>query len=761
VRPVRVEVVDAAGRPVEGARVTPALYGSLRRQESWTDSEGNARFVVNATDAGNYAKETFDALVTLPAKSYKVEPVPWADEGETVAKVEVERGVLLRVKVFDEGGEPARGGFTLRWKVKRAEGPANDDESARLRLDAAFTGGGPPSLDRMSPSALATRRFDGPETVVTGFASGSTYSLELLEEGRCAEVQEIHFESGPILREVVFTRGPLAPVVLIPLVDDRMSPVVEGSFRLEVSYPDDLKPTQAMAWGENPASVVKPDRDGVIRVDIAARRRATLVLRHHAAGGLPWLRDEKKVLLDTEQSPLAPGDLRRLDPVTIPDQDVLVAGRVVDAGGRPVGGAVVRVAPGRTGGRMQNGEMELAQKVARTADDGTFTIRRPLGDLGDDREYRVFARLGDGAGSDLVSFDPGQRDVSVRVIPTGGLEGRLIAPSELGKLRVHVARTGFAVQEFIRRVLPDLGISRQAEEDGSFKFEHASAGRYDVIVSLGRHRVLKVEGVEVVSNRVVRDPRLDGVEVGGQLCRAVVVVTAPDGTPVPRARVSWSLLEGGNARGGRGHTSAHTGSDGQATTILPDTDPRLLRIAAAGFLPFEATNPIYPFDAVLDPGCALTVVVATEGPLPIEEQVTGWRVSLVDPGAKATEEVTSFSGGFLEVSASHSEPIVFSTLGGMGRTGSLSAVLNKKTGRGTIKAVAPGSYEVQLSPLLRRRGLKVAEGFLELPTPAAAAGGGRKTPAPLVIGRLTVRPGDREKTLHFSVAPAAIATMMQ
>jgi hypothetical protein len=307
-------------------------------------------------------------------------------------------------------------------------------------------------------------------------------------------------------------------------------------------------------------------------------------------------------------------------------------------------------------------------------------------------------------------------------------------------------RADSALPESLQWALWDLNVSCEAEEDGSFKFEQAIAGRYDVTVWVQNHEVLKVEGVEVVSGRVVRDPRLDDVDVAGHLWRAVVFVKAPEGSPVVGARVTWRHQVEDNDRGRRGFASARSNKDGQATTILPDTRPRVLQIAATGFLPFEEPNPVYPMDAVLDPGCTLTFVIGAEGPLPVEGRVTGWRLSLIEPGAAGRNLVSDVAvepSGFRFTGSFEFAESSFPSGGPRG----LSVVLDPKTGRGTMNAVAPGTYEVHLRPRRMR-------------SPAPAASADTKRLPPIVVGTVIVNPGDRDKTLRYSVPRATLVEAM-
>ncbi len=184
-----------------------------------------------------------------------------------------------------------------------------------------------------------------------------------------------------------------------------------------------------------------------------------------------------------------------------------LAGRVVDAGGRPQGGARV--------------EFEEEQADTLTDRDGRFEFRNLYAG-----EHTLNARPGDGFGGTkvtrTVTLEPGEdrRDVRIEVEATLSVRGTAVdrdgAP--LAGVTVHLrpVTTGYAAREYAR-----------TERDGSFEFEDLQPGRYRADVR-GVDLEVEIEaGDEDV--RLVVGPR-DTWTLAGR-------VLDPDGQPVASAEI--------------------------------------------------------------------------------------------------------------------------------------------------------------------------------------------------------------------------------
>lgn len=195
---------------------------------------------------------------------------------------------------------------------------------------------------------------------------------------------------------------------------------------------------------------------------------------------------------------------------------VLAEGRVVDAGGAPVGSGVVTLEIDRLAGWFDLFDVEIER-------DGRFAMPGELpGEL-----LRLVAHHPDHAPSPPVAFEPGATGIVLVLGKGGRLAGsvRLLHPARARDFRV-VARSRERPDD------PDASHTDSLAADGSFELEGLPAGAYDLEVVFLRPRdvLARIEDVVVEPGQPALYPRLQGIALSG-VDFVRVRVRLPDGRP--------------------------------------------------------------------------------------------------------------------------------------------------------------------------------------------------------------------------------------
>ncbi|NRA97176.1 MAG: hypothetical protein HRU14_13300 [Planctomycetes bacterium] len=758
IRKVAVQVVDQAGQPVAGAPVTVSSAALRGPGYHWTTNpDGVAAFEITPMHGKAYTAKEFRAEVRLPAGSVYSETVPWVDDDVTEVLVAVKRGVLVRLKVVETSGEPAVGRKSVRWETAKSP-------SRSLSVNSVISLSWNGSLGQ--EISEKKRAFEGSETVLAGFKPATKIRFILEEEGRCDSEEVVGLPVGEGSVEVVMKRGAPAPVLEIPLVHEGGRPVTEGKFQLTASYPKPGKNSGSGASmrlsmtegggilalsGIAGAVVRTPNDEGIVRLTVDPGKTVKLkVARRRPGGGTPsflWSSggDKVKPLLEATLPAFEAGEVRRLEPLVIPAMPLVVAGHVVDGGGAGVGGALVRLAPvGRQDNPWGSTVFNLSQSKVRTAADGSFSIRSDSKIEG----WSVFARLGDSGRSALVPFLPGATDVTLSLVPAGALDGVLVSTLPRKKAVIRLEAEDGSVHPNLRWIYPEMDLSEDCDGAGNFRFEGLSSGRYTAHVRLAGYEVLVVRDVVVESGKANRDPRLDGVTVGGSLHATVVTTRRPDGTAVNGARVEVEVPKNGGEKGPR--LSERTRGNGNASFILPRGARRDVKITAKDFLAYDQKDAVFPLDVTLDPGTELAVQLdVAGGGLPDDPKISAWQVRL-RPAKEAVATSIPEEG--------HGHPVILSaegirfSLSSGGSRSSRSVNLDRDTRRATFKAVPPGKWEVTIRPQVTRE-------------KKSTGGGGRsrrssKWGKTHKLGPVETRSGVWQKSVRFTVDASVLASLL-
>jgi RNA polymerase sigma factor (sigma-70 family) len=296
--------------------------------------------------------------------------------------------------------------------------------------------------------------------------------------------------------------------------------------------------------------------------------------------------------------PAAKDRSRKDDPAPAPageKNDIAIAGRVLDAEGKPVVGAEVAVVVWEVL-RFSLWEREVIDRtdqVARTTSDaeGRFRLTVPQLQPVTRRGVRVLARApGHGLGWATVDPDAPRTEADVRLLPEGRLAGKVIGlqGGPVAGVKIHASRlsrrngAGWDVLP-----LPDDGLTATTDEQGRFTFH--GVGR-----DLGVH--LEIDDLHCAPKELdvdTGDPEKAGGLVLGVAPPKIIegrVVYEDTGEPVPNATLevdSYTKSEEGYTSGGgavfgrtdargRFKISTYPGSSGFVMATPPDGQPYLV-----------------------------------------------------------------------------------------------------------------------------------------------------------------------------------------
>ncbi len=399
-------VLDPTGKPVRHAAVMIVVRsklwtGPLRfstagmtiNYERRCDDSGQFRIELPRTSSARHQALTVTAL----APGYGL---GWAeldpDAESPTADVALRPEQIIRGRLFDLKGQPARG---VRIAVQSARYVVRGELADVARRDAYER----PSLDSPAWPASAISDDDGRFTL-RGLGRGPNYSLSTDDPRFNLHVATIRTDDGAapqgrlsryVGSGVRVEPGPDSKPIAITVQPARS---VTG----RVTDADTGRPVPhavVAALGSVPSEADGDGRFRVAATDVGRLNR--FVIRAASPDGAPYLVAEK----DGEWPK---GAVEQSVNLAL-TRGVMVRGKVTEEGtGRPVAGAVVRIAPYRSP-QQTAGSSCL---VTATGPDGTYRVAAPPGpgylvvQGSDDYVLREFGGDGDGA---LIESGPGHR----------------------------------------------------------------------------------------------------------------------------------------------------------------------------------------------------------------------------------------------------------------------------------------------------------------------------------------------------------------
>ncbi|HYC78022.1 MAG TPA: hypothetical protein VEI02_10380 [Planctomycetota bacterium] len=541
-RRVEVRVVDDREMPVEGVCVALKV-GGPRPDARFvrgdpTDAAGRAVVVLDASHAGLFEAPGLTAVAA----------------GASCAVVFEDGTGRATVRLADE-----RAGSM----VVRAVVPPDVPTPASFRFGVALDADGPsPTMWRLAHDVRSAPR---PVATLGGLRRGATYRFLVGAPGRTPAGALARVPEDGSRGAVDVPLGPEAATLRWRLIDGLGAPLRGvASFRLDQ---DGARPNEKRvndrSGDDDGMELSVPwraplDADGVFRVEVAPGIPGVLKLfgpRPHPAGVDPWRRGG--VEQTREFAALAPGAVVDVAPYAWPLAPILVAGRVVDAEGRPTAGAVVEVMRDRlllAGGAGAT----LDDARTRTDAEGRFEIRAEMRQEIMKR-LRLRARTGAAVSEDAV-LESGRADLVLTLEPFGALEGVV--------RRTPAAAEGRILAESLRRGDPrasreECDRDRAVEPDvrtGAFGWKRLEPGVHDVKIFYDDRLVVVLEGVEIRPGERSSDPRLRDLVVGDAFRTEVVSVVDAGGRAVAGAAVTLYV---GIDRTYRGQTVKPADRDGR------------------------------------------------------------------------------------------------------------------------------------------------------------------------------------------------------
>jgi hypothetical protein len=421
--------------------------------------------------------------------------------------------------------------------------------------------------------------------------------------------------------------------------------------------------------------------------------------------------------LDSE--PLPPARAREMGDLVLSPAPLVASGRVVDREGKGVAGASVQVekalqAPGGTSAPAV--WMLLPIRSAKCDASGAFVLR---GDV-EERTIRLSLGHEEELRAAPVVVRTGATGVELVALRTGGLAGRLLLDPgvQTETLRVHVHPDGLPEEPIDERWLD--GDKRERRREGIFEFEELLPGSYTLTVDLNGVRMTEIPGVAVESGQVARDPRVQEIDLRGQLHVFAFELVPP--APMSELDASVDFTPRGESEP-EGH-AYFQGTKGQLATRFERVDATL---RVSGYRSERLTDLGPRTEVRLRPGLAVRLVLPRGLSLPQPPLALG--ATLGDPDGRSIRATARLFDENGELRCTVSDPGRFTVVwllerndSGNGSRGGLEIPPEQLVGRrrpgrrATLRARAH-----RRSP---RRGARAALGATSLagvPTPSARA----------------------------------------
>jgi hypothetical protein len=530
---LRARVVGASGEPQAGCRVVAGIRGgsSSRDTMAVTRQDGMASFfhfgvgwgIDPAHERGHLR---VDGLFEPPVEvEFDLESFP----GPPIELVLPPHGSVA-IEVVDDAGEPVQVTHPVRLSAEHPQHPG-----ARMKSRPTD-----PSAEVVEGKALFPR-------------VGLGLSLEAALDDRPAhESARLRFDGPMLAGETRTVQLVLNPAALVRF--RVLAPSGEPLAGREV----EVMLVRAVAGGSvgSGGNSVRTDSAGFVSVPLTGAwgegARLSVEVRLRSPDG-----EDLEGSIEISH-PLTHG-VNELGDVRLRETPVLLAGRVLEANGKPVARAAVLIEHVQTPGTGREGRRGSATMY--TDSDGRFVHE------GESSGESLQVRADSPAHlpSSPVVVVAGTRGLEIVLEQGGGLLGWLRIPAGVPPRALHV------------EVADQPGpIARQAQPDTSGRFEllGLAPGLVDlaVVLRIGGKRLALIEGIEVVGGETRSDARLADIELEGLLRRLVIGVRAADGTP---ARGGWVRVLGSTDRPGA--AAGFVIEDGQAH-VLGDAVPLDLEV---------------------------------------------------------------------------------------------------------------------------------------------------------------------------------------
>jgi hypothetical protein len=598
-RKVEVSVRDTNGAPVPGVEVDSSDSLAVSPARGWTGEDGVARFDVTCIDRKLYEGPRIGVIVKVdtPWGTVFPKPVPWAPSGATLIPAEINPQVVARIAVLGDSDPPAAGERTLSWLVtRRGEG-------------------------FLYPSG--SRRFTGSATAVAGLPPDTAMTFTISEPGRRPSSASVKLPMRNETAAVLIARGDLAASLRMRVVEASGEPVRRAGMWVfdglvpkpepdpesrpepepEPAEPDPKSSRLSVSGSrpriEQPVLHAETDDSGCFDMEVDAAKPGGVRVRRVDLGQWSW------VAPVPVQFPAVPAGERGDVTVKLADLAILAAGVVVDDADASVAGAEVTLeslpeSPGVNTGWLT--------KV--TGADGKFVFRG----TGPASRPTVRAMHPSAGRSAMVEVRPQTTGLVLRLARFGTLVGRLsLAPSAGSAPLVLTIEPAGGSKLPPWRPTPDVR-SITVPTDGSFAIGGLPAGRYVARVLVQDAVALTVDDLLVEPGRDTRDPRLDGVTIGGDLVEARVTVRGKGLVPIENASVK--LFEAGAPAGAAPVQVKFTGPDGVARFLLPPGAKPIVAVRRVEYVPWRRPCAAFPLEVVLHPLAVVEVAIESPEPLP-------------------------------------------------------------------------------------------------------------------------------------------------
>lgn len=513
---LRVLVLDADDRPVPGVEVQ-----ITERRNNWdhvreratTAEDGLVAFEDVTLDADpgldRGGPATHHARVELVAASrVDVSLDPSMLGRDEPVELRLPSVGSVAVEVRDADGEPARGEVTVQLihvpeGESRVVSPFGRSDRLSVRANAEAGVARFPLVEcGLDVSAVATRDINN--VPCSAFGAGP---LRPGEETRL----EARFGDGH-------------PVVRFRVLDAAGVPLPGASLNVAIQATGGFLPVDHEIF---PSS----DEEARVLVDLDQEPDPKVTRRLFVKGPYGGKGQERPSAVLEIPRELNDG-LNDLGDVTLGAAPLFVAGRVVDEAGRAMPDLRLQLDTQATAN--QGWWEEDHGFSARTDDDGRFEVRgnRP------GAAFRVTGKSEKHA-SRWTEFEPGASDVLVELAAPGGIAGRLLVDPGIDPTSLRLYLRGSPEDELVDG--PSEMVTPAA--DGSFAFENLLTGgdrEINVRSLMFWNDLATVEELDVVGGQVLRDPRLDPLDLRGQLFAHELVVVGGEES----ARVSGQVRFG-------------------------------------------------------------------------------------------------------------------------------------------------------------------------------------------------------------------------
>jgi hypothetical protein len=513
-----VRVVDVPGKP------SPAISVALRRRQAGilndysiaeTDGEGRAALHHALALVGARPKPINAWHVALRGVFYPpidVEVDPTLLAGGTAQLVVPAHGEC-EVVVLDEHGAPCTESLSIGLRVER------DESGGMMRTNAQYVGDG-------------GLRY---EDVATGRQLFALVQLGCPLEAFVTRTgsEVLHRASGNAIAaagqrtKITVKLAETACVLAGRVLDQDGRPLGAATARARMQRADSRG---GVDYSDAPLAL---DAQARFRFDIDVSRgsapNAFVVYTCDAE------RHEQLSAARDLPAPLDVG-LHDLGDLTLEASPRVAAGVVLDHRGQPVAGATIHIG---TEDREETNPSWMPLDLPETRSDaqGRFDVRARMALP----QIEVLAER-DGSSSNTVAAQPGADDLVLLLPESGNVAGRVLLDDTLGKPgalieMVYSAPSAGENSPPSKRTMLD--------KKGEFEIRGLRAGTYEVRVSSPNNWIplARVAEVAIEADRTTRDPRLDPLDLRGQLLSFTLRVVDAHDAPVPQ---SWLVVHRGD-----------------------------------------------------------------------------------------------------------------------------------------------------------------------------------------------------------------------